>query len=417
MTALAVFFYGRNIMAMKQTQTKMFEFSDTGLDFCSGSKNLFPDRFKKMLALGYNEKTVTGVVVAGNQVTLSYEFTHGYAANRVLKVNSGPLSTLHGGEFWIDSVTANTVTMTIESAPLSIASGFVTKIAPLGWELVYELNHVHIYKFKHLDDTDMYARLCFQNATIAGYRNCISVGIGRQVDLTLGTVLDAPFDLGNCATTAASTANLKWDFTYDTVRSFDNSTYAQGLSQFGKAAIVGSKYHIFIAGNAYTDDRFSYIYGIFPFVSTLNNLNYPALLCCFNTSSSGSMGLSQHNYQRLYVNTVDCLTSLDVTYTFPANFATQSFYPSNIEPFNTTGCFPIQLFMKSGKQPLGFIAGGLYQAAYANANKPPYTIGQSPSITADIDFNNPVVVHATSLNINNPVSWLCSPVEEIKIGA
>ena len=404
-------------MAMKQTQTKMFEFSDTGLDFCSGSKNLFPDRFKKMLALGFNEKTVTGVVVAGNQVTLSYEFAHGYVANRVLKFNSGPLATLHGGEFWIDSVTANTVTMTIEGAPLSIASGFVTKIASLGWELIYELNHVHIYKFKHIDDTDMYARLCFQNATIAGYRNCIAVGMGRQVDLSLGTVLDAPFDLGNCATTSASTAKIKWDFTYDTVRTYDNFTYAQGLAQFGKAAIVGSQYHIFIAGNAYTDDRFSYIYGIFPFVRTLNNLNYPALLCCFNSSSTGAMGLGQHNHQRVYVYDVDCLTSSIATYTFPANFASQSFYPSSIEPFNTTGCFPIQLFTKDERQPLGFIAGGLYQAAYASANKPPYNIGQSPSISMDIDFSNPVVVHGTSLNINNPVSWLCSPVEEVKIGA
>lgn len=263
----------------------------------------------------------------------------------------------------------------------------------------------------------MYARLCFQNATAAG-RNCIAVGIGRQVNLTLGTVLDAPFDLGNCATTAASIARIKWDFTYDIVRSYDNSTYSQGLSQFGKAAIVGSKYHIFIAGNAYTDDRFSYIYGIFPFVSNLQNMNYPALLCCFNTSGSGSaMGLGQHYSQRIYVNTVDCLTSLDTTYTFPINFALKSFYPGSIEPFNTTGCFPIQLFTKNEKQPLGFIAGGLYQAAYTNANKPPYNINQSPSITTDIDFNHSVVVHATSLNINNPVSWLCSPVEEIKIGA
>lgn len=403
-------------MAMKQTQTKMFEFSDTGLDFCSGSKNLFPDRFKKMLAQGYNEKTVTGVAVTGNQVTFSYEFAHGYVANRVLKVNSGPLATLHGGEFWIDSVTANTVTMTIEGAPISIASGFVTKIASLGWELVYELNHVHIYKFKHIDDTDIYARLCFQNTTASG-RNTIAVGIGRQVNLTLGTVLDAPFDLGSCVTTAATTSTIKWDFTYETVRTYDNFTYAEGFLRFGKATIVGSQYHIFIAGNAYTDDRFSYIYGVFPFVSTLNNLNYPALLCCFNTSPNSSMGLSQHNHQRLYVYDMDCIASHIPTYTFPANFAAQSFYPNNIEPFNTTGCFPIQLFTKIERQPLGFIAGGLYQAAYTNANKPAYSISESPSISADIDFNNPVVIHGTSLNVNNPVSWLCSPVEEIKIGA
>jgi hypothetical protein len=46
---------------MKQTQTKMFDFADVGLDFCSGSKNLFPDRFKKMLSQGYNEQTVASV--------------------------------------------------------------------------------------------------------------------------------------------------------------------------------------------------------------------------------------------------------------------------------------------------------------------------------------------------------------------
>ncbi|EXE09995.1 hypothetical protein J559_3303, partial [Acinetobacter sp. 983759] len=41
-------------MVMKQTQTKMFDFADIGLDFSAGSKSLFPDRFKKMLAQGYN---------------------------------------------------------------------------------------------------------------------------------------------------------------------------------------------------------------------------------------------------------------------------------------------------------------------------------------------------------------------------
>src|SRR5690606_35768536 len=104
-------------MTMKQTQTKLFDFSDAGLDFSAGSKNLFPDRFKKMLSLGYNVQTVTSVAVAGNQVTFTYGGTHGYAADRVLKVDSGPLSLINEGEFWIDAVTTNTVTMTIDDAP------------------------------------------------------------------------------------------------------------------------------------------------------------------------------------------------------------------------------------------------------------------------------------------------------------
>src|SRR5690606_4254920 len=165
-------------MVMKQTQTILFDFSDVGLDFCAGSKNLFPDRFKKMLALGYNERTVSSVAVVGNQVTFTYGGTHGYVADRVLKVSAPELLSINSGEFVIDSVTENTVTMTIDGTPASIAGNFTTKVAPLGWDLVYELNHIHIYKFKHIDDSDMYARLCFQNATASGNRNCIAVGIG-----------------------------------------------------------------------------------------------------------------------------------------------------------------------------------------------------------------------------------------------
>ena len=143
-------------MAMKQTQTKLFDFSDVGLDFCAGSKNLFPDRFKKMLALGYNEQTVSSVAITGNQVTLSYGVSHGYVADRVLKVNAPELLSINGGEFVIDSVTENTVTMTIDGAPALIAGNFTTKVASLGYQLVYEQNPVQLYKFKALDESDLF---------------------------------------------------------------------------------------------------------------------------------------------------------------------------------------------------------------------------------------------------------------------
>ena len=123
----------------------MFDFADVGLDFCPGSKNLFPDRFKKMLSQGYNEQTVASVSVTGNQVTLNYGVAHGYAADRVIKINSGALSTINGGEFWIDSVTATSVTMTVDTAPSSIAGMFSTKSASLGWSLEYENANIHIY--------------------------------------------------------------------------------------------------------------------------------------------------------------------------------------------------------------------------------------------------------------------------------
>jgi hypothetical protein len=166
--------------------------------------------------------------VTGNQVTLNYGVAHGYAADRVLKINSGPLAAIHGGEFWIDAVTTTSVTMTIDDAPFSIVGGFVTKIASLGWVLVYEQAHIQIYKFKHIDDTDTYARLCFQNATASGNRNCVAVGIGRTVDLNLGHITDPNClqDLATCATVAEATSNIRWDFSSSTSNTF-NSYHSQ----------------------------------------------------------------------------------------------------------------------------------------------------------------------------------------------
>src|SRR5690606_10172412 len=228
-------------MAMKQTQTKLFNFSDVGLDFCAGSKSLFPDRFKKMLALGYNVQTVSSVAVAGNQVTFTYGGAHGYAADRVLKVNSGALASINGGEFWIDSVTTNTVTMTIDDAPLSISGGFTTKIASLGWSLEYENENIHVYKFKQLDESDIFIRLCFQNQT--GRRNCISPCVGKTFDALTGFITD-PLALVANASLISPDNDFKWEFSGVAGATYDNFTYSQGYSTFGKGVVIGSLYHV-----------------------------------------------------------------------------------------------------------------------------------------------------------------------------
>src|SRR5690606_1016870 len=264
-------------MAMKQTQTKLFDFSDVGLDFCAGSKNLFPDRFKKMLALGYNEQTVSSVVVAGNQVTLSYGGTHGYVADRVLKVSAPELLSINGGEFVIDSVTENTATMTIDGAPASIAGNFTTKVASLGWELVYEQAHIHIYKFKHIDDSDMYARFCFQNNMSAGHRNSVAVAAGRTIDLSLGHINDTNLfsNWGICENVID--VITKWDFSYSIAATFNNYSYSQGYSTFGRAMVIGSPYHLVMKYNqgASTIGNYSALSAILPFQSDYETINYP----------------------------------------------------------------------------------------------------------------------------------------------
>ncbi|MFV5465538.1 hypothetical protein [Acinetobacter towneri] len=400
-------------MAMKQTQTKLFDFSDVGLDFCAGSKNLFPDRFKKMLALGYNEQTVSSVAVAGNQVTLSYGGTHGYVADRVLKVNAPELLSINGGEFFIDSVTENTVTMTIDGAPASIAGNFTTKVASLGWELVYEQAHIHIYKFKRIDDADMYARLCFQDATASGNRNCVAVGIGRTVDLALGHITDpnCMVDLATCATVAGATSNIRWDFTYSTARTFDGYTYSQGYSTFGQAKVVGSLYHCVLMTNVSGNSNGSpYTQGILPFFGGgYEQLSYPMLLASSNGASNTAAAADQHANMRFYVG-MHRLGPEPKSLTLSTSIASNSF--SEFDEFMTTTARPMTMYSGNG-QVAGYVLG-LYQVMYDSTNYPSTTLFDMPFKTVDIDFNASVYVQGVRTSSQSR-AFLCTSVEEIKI--
>lgn len=402
-------------MAMKQTQTKLFDFSDAGLDFSAGSKNLFPDRFKKILTLGFNVQTVTSVAVAGNQVTFTYGGAHGYVADRVLKVDSGALASINGGEFWIDSVTTNTVTITIDDAPISVGGGFTTRVASLGWESVYEQAHIHIYKFKHIDGTDIFARLCFQNATTAGNRNCIAVGIGRTVDLNSGHITDENCltDLAKCATVAEATSQLRWDFTSSTARTFDNYTYAQGVGTFGKGLVVGSIYHIICMYSQAASQTSHMVSAILPFSSKYSVLNYPVLMCQENGTSTSTLPSGQLDKLRLLAGSIQCSSSSSDAYVLPRLPARSSYLPGNIDGFNTTTVKPLEIYTSEEFQFLGF-AYGLGIAMYGTVETSPI-LGNTnlPTQTADVDFSSIVVCHAITQANTSVRSYVAVAVEEI----
>lgn len=405
-------------MAMKQTQTKLFDFSDVGLDFCAGSKNLFPTNFKKMFSLGYNEQTASSVVVSGNQVTLSYGVSHGYVANRVLKVNAPELLSINGGEFVIDSVTTNTITMTIDGAPASIAGGFTTRIAPLGWEMVYESGYIQIFKFKDLDDSDLYIRFAHQNAST--HRNTIMPCIGRTVDLVAGTITDESAYANGKSGNNSGQAMPKWEFTATWSGTYNAYTYSQGLSIFGKGAVIGSPYHLIIMSNT---DTYNAAHAVINGFVPCHVLNYASLelplLFAYDTNASGSDNRSQQYGSLLfgYVGNVKVSfmqSSIAAGNSFNAPQAFNSF--TNLDTFSTTTAEPIAIYEHSTKQFLGFVSGGIYIAKYATANQPAMTRTASPSATYDIDLNNLIYLHSFGLYSSSFATVLGIPVEEMKIG-
>lgn len=406
-------------MAMKQTQTKMFEFSDVGLDFCAGSKNLFPDRFKKMLALGYNSQTVSSVSISGNQVVLTYGVNHGYAASRILKLNASNLN----GEYVIDSVTSNTVTLTIDNAPSAVLGGFTTFIAPLGWQLVYEQANIHVYKFKRIDDAVLYARLCFQ--TELSHRNAVICAIGRSFNQSTG-VIDDPNTIGNLGSVMLpNNANpaLRWDFTDAASNTPNNYTYSQGVGTFGRGVVVGSNYHIAIMTSSYnssTDDSRSAARCSFAVLPThcldYEKLNYPIVI----GDSQGATSVVKPAVQS--IGFMACLglyrVAIDIAKTTTAGITAELYYPqandsllpSSIDSFNTTASRPIQLFEYETKQFIGFIAGGLQTLSIGQLNMPALpSLTTSPILTKDIDLDSTVCVHGLGR------LWVAVPVEEIKI--
>lgn len=399
-------------MVMRQTQTKLFDFSDAGLDFSAGSKNLFPDRFKKMLSLGYNEQTVSSVSVAGNQVTLTYGGAHGYVADRVLKVSAPELLSINGGEFVIDSMTANTVTMTIDGAPASVVGNFTTKVASLGWGLVYEQANIHIYQFKHIDNTDMYVRLCFQTDLAA--RNAISVCIGKTFDVETGFITDE-FSLPETRQIATPTTGTKWEFQFYPGDSDNNSQYSIGYPAYGKAICVGSLYHMVLMTNL--DSGKGRVNAIFPHSGVdYISVDYPVLLAeDSGPSSSNTWSFDQNSTGRVFIGNIRCRLSVSSNENSPDLLSTieipvASFLSSLVQPFNTTTAIQLPVYEFSSSQKIGY-AYGVYRCLYSTLDRPSTDRTQSPAI---LNGENAELIPTGNFG-NDPYFYISAPLEEVRL--
>lgn len=409
---------------MKQTQTKLFDFSDEGLDFHVSSKALFPDRFKKMLSNGYNVKTVISVSVLVDRVTLTYASAHGYSANRVLKIDSGLLADINNGEFWIDLVTPTTLTFTLEDAPTVIPGGFDTYIASLGWTLEYESGLVQLYKMKYLDDRDCYVRFVFSTPGVNG-KSLVNVCIGKTANLSAGEITDS-YSLDTCRNNTSIVTGFVLGFTSSNHQpSSDSYTYSQGLSSYGTACVVGSMYHLAFLTSAGTTDNGGRILGIFPaHTFDFEAIDYPLVLGCTIASITSTTAIELAQGE---AGDLGRIGNIRVAFTGGTSTSTaissgnsiSSFLPNDIQGEQTTTAFHLQIYEHTTRQFIGY-GLGLYSLNYNSgaSNRPSPSPANSPSETYDIDLESLIKIHTLSTaRSSTSIQYFAVPVEEIKIGS
>ncbi len=256
----------------------------------------------------------------------------------------------------------------------------------------------------------MYARLCFQDIMNSSVRACITVGIGRTIDLVLGTITDPNcyMNLGTCATVAQS-ENLRWEFSTNT-SGHNNYTYSQGYSTYGKASIIGSKYHIVCLGSTSVTGHYKYINGLLPFSSTHSALNYPLLFANNWGTPNTSFSTSVITDVRLQIANYRVEASPTTSSHFNFSFSS-SYYPPEIETENVTSCFPIDLYLYDTQQYVG-AAKGLFNVSLVPGALPIVNTNL-PSLQAEVDFNNKLLVHYLG-NSATVGLYFAFPIEEIK---
>lgn len=403
-------------MSMKQTQTKYYHYSDYGLDLCAASKNKYLEVLKKVLALGFNEQLVLSCSVSGNNVTLEYGVQHNYVEDRVIKINSGPLALINSGEFVIDSVTATSLTMTIDEAPISIAGGFSTIVAPLGYDLVYELNQVQIYKFKALDESDLFLRLCIpQGVTSCKITPCVS----NQVDLINGVLIGDNLYPGAATVSQVVETGLGWRLHSTESSAYNNYTYWDGYNNSVgmQSCIVGSKYHLlFCTNHSYNNGNkqsMGNINGMLPYVGSHEYFTIPVIILGSSSASTSALSVADMRLNNISVK----MDSTAGTGLLSRPQATANYLSTEIDAFNATTCMPLLITERATSQFLGF-ALGLQILRQGSSNYPSADPSVTPSVTEDVDFGSKIVIHSLGGGTNLPgnANYFAIPIEEVKYG-
>lgn len=253
-----------------RTDVKRYKATDVGLNatLVRGTNIAF---LKAILSTGYNEKTVSNATNDGNFVTLDYGVAHGYALERVLQI-SGATDPQLNGEHAIIQVTANTVTIELKALPAGLGGLIKTKVAPLGFNLVYEATNLAIFEFQYHGKTK-YLRI-YETPLYSAY---VNPSVGDGFDPATGLLTGDVYP-----TTATGTKiPYKWDFAY--------TNTATTVAEY--PLIFGTSEGFVIVGQFHSSFLTSYLYGLQPWFTPFGKLDTPILLCDYmDTYLAGAAG-------------------------------------------------------------------------------------------------------------------------------
>lgn len=335
-----------------RTDVKRYKATDTGLNatLVRGTNIAF---LKAILSTGYNTKTVSSLTNDGNFVTLDYGVAHGYVLERVLQISGADDPQLNG-EHAIIQVTANKVTIELKALPTGLGGLITTKVAPLGFSLVYEATNLAIFQFQYHGKTK-YLRI-YETPLYSAY---VNPSVGDGFDPATGLLSGGVYP-----TTATGTqVPYRWDFAY-------NNT-ATTVGEY--PSIFGTSEGFVIVGQFYTNLQQAYLYGIQPWFTPFDKLDTPILLCDYCAEYlAGAAGSSFSMQARLptvgNVNIQKNEASTDIknigfTYLGAPN---GNALPAGLLNFNPIMYCSSIVHLYQTNQPIG-IANGIYRTM-TNAN-------------------------------------------------
>lgn len=364
-----------------RTDVKRYKATDTGLNatLVRGTNIAF---LKAILSTGYNEKTVSNVTNDGNFVTLDYGVAHGYVLERVLQI-SGATDPQLNGEHAIIQVTANTVTIELKALPASLGGLIKTKVAPLGFNLVYEATNLAIFEFQYHGKTK-YLRI-YETPLYSAY---VNPSVGDGFDPATGLLTGDVYP-----TTATGTqVPYKWDFAY--------TNTATTVGEY--PSIFGTSEGFIIVGQFYSSFLTAYLYGLQPWFTPFNKLDTPILLCDYlDTYQAGAAGSGFSMQARLpIVGNVNIQKNEASAEIKNLGFALLGAPNGNAIPAGLLNFNPIMycssiVHLYQSNQPIG-IANGIYRTV-TNANTAPITA----AVIEQIDEMRGTKVWLRTLEVQN----------------